>query len=123
MKLLQTSGFPIYKQIAAQFRDDIMEDRIEEGQYLPSIRSLANDLKVSVITTMKAYEELEQEGLVTAVQGKGFVVNSRTSEMVMEQYRRDIEDSVTKAVKTAKLAGLSKSELTDTVDLLWSENE
>jgi len=100
-----------------------MEDRIEEGQYLPSIRSLANDLKVSVITTMKAYEELEQEGLVTAVQGKGFVVNSRTSEMVMEQYRRDIEDSVTKAVKTAKLAGLSKSELTDTVDLLWSENE
>lgn len=123
MKLLQTSGVPIYKQIAAQFRDDIMEDRIEEGQYLPSIRSLANDLKVSVITTMKAYEELEQEGLVTAVQGKGFVVNSRTSEMVMEQYRRDIEDSVTKAVKTAKLAGLSKSELTDTVDLLWSENE
>jgi GntR family transcriptional regulator len=100
-----------------------MEDRIEEGQYLPSIRSLANDLKVSVITTMKAYEELEQEGLVTAVQGKGFVVNSRTSEMVMEQYRRDIEDSVTKAVKTSKLAGLSKSELTDTVDLLWSENE
>lgn len=123
MKLLQTSGVPIYKQIAAQFRDDIMEDRIEEGQYLPSIRSLANDLKVSVITTMKAYEELEQEGLVTAVQGKGFVVNSRTSEMVMEQYRRDIEDSVTKAVKTAKLADLSKSELTDTVDLLWSENE
>ncbi|MDY6323824.1 MAG: GntR family transcriptional regulator [Catonella sp.] len=123
MKLLQTSGVPIYKQIAAQFRDDIMEDRIEEGQYLPSIRSLANDLKVSVITTMKAYEELEQEGLVTAVQGKGFVVNSRTSEMVMEQYRRDIEDSVTKAVKTSKLAGLSKSELTDTVDLLWSENE
>ena len=60
MKLLQTSGVPIYKQIAAQFRDDIMEDRIEEGQYLPSIRSLANDLKVSVITTMKAYEELEQ---------------------------------------------------------------
>lgn len=123
MKLLQTSGVPIYKQIAAQFRNDIMEDRIEEGQYLPSIRSLANDLKVSVITTMKAYEELEQEGLVTAVQGKGFVVNSRTSEMVMEQYRRDIEDSVTKAVKTSKLAGLSKSELTDTVDLLWSENE
>ncbi len=123
MKLLQTSGVPIYKQIAAQFRDDIMEERIEEGQYLPSIRSLANDLKVSVITTMKAYEELEQEGLVTAVQGKGFVVNSRTSEMVMEQYRRDIEDSVTKAVKTSKLAGLSKSELTDTVDLLWSENE
>lgn len=123
MKLLQTSGVPIYKQIAAQFRDDIMEDRIEEGQYLPSIRSLANDLNVSVITTMKAYEELEQEGLVTAVQGKGFVVNSRTSEMVMEQYRRDIEDSVTKAVKTSKLAGLSKSELTDTVDLLWSENE
>jgi len=123
VKLLQTSGVPIYKQIAAQFRDDIMEDRIEEGQYLPSIRSLANDLKVSVITTMKAYEELEQEGLVTAVQGKGFVVNSRTSEMVMEQYRRDIEDSVTKAVKTSKLAGLSKSELTDTVDLLWSENE
>ena len=106
MKILQTSGVPIYRQIA---------------DYLPSIRSLAADLKVSVITTMKAYETLEEEGLVTAVQGKGFVVNARNSDMVMEQYRREVEKNLSVAVKKAKAAGISKTELEETIDVFWSE--
>ena len=72
MKILQNSDEPIYMQIANQFRTDILTGKFDQGEYLPSIRRLAKDLKISVITTMKAYEELAEEGLVTAVQGKGF---------------------------------------------------
>ena len=70
MKLLQNSGVPIYQQIAEQLKTDILAGKLKEGDYLPSIRGLAKDLKISVITTMKAYELLEAEGLVTAAQGK-----------------------------------------------------
>ena len=71
MKILQNSGVPIYQQIAEQFKADILAGKMKQGEYLPSIRGLAKDLRISVITTMKAYEELEQQGLSTAVQGKG----------------------------------------------------
>ena len=71
MKILQNSGVPIYQQIATQFQEDILSGKMKQGEYLPSIRGLAKDLRISVITTMKAYEELERQGLVTAVQGKG----------------------------------------------------
>ena len=67
MKILQNSGVPIYKQIAEQFESDILAGVYAQGEYLPSIRGLAKDLKISVITTMKAYELLEQKGLLTAV--------------------------------------------------------
>ena len=83
MKLLQNSGIPIYQQIADSFREDIMSGKLKQGEYLPSIRALARELKISVITTMKAYEQLESEGLVTAMQGKGFYVNSQDSDMVV----------------------------------------
>ena len=82
MKILQNSGEPIYQQIANQFRADILAGKFAQGEYLPSIRGLAKDLKISVITTMKAYEQLAEEGLVTAVQGKGFYVNAQDSEML-----------------------------------------
>lgn len=123
MKILQTSGVPIYRQIAAAFREDILGGKMKEGDYLPSIRALAAELKVSVITTMKAYETLEEEGLVTAVQGKGFVVNARDSDMVMEQYRREVEKNLIQAVKKAKVAGIAKKELKETIDLFWTEEE
>ena len=73
MRLSQNSGVPIYQQIADSFKSDILAGKYAQGEYLPSIRGLARDLKISVITTMKAYELLEQEGLVTAEQGKGFL--------------------------------------------------
>ena len=74
MKIFQNSGVPIYQQISEQFKEEILAGKLKQGEYLPSIRSLAKDLKISVITTMKAYEQLEAEGLVTGVQGKGFYV-------------------------------------------------
>ena len=118
MKLLQNSGVPIYQQIAEQFKADILEGRIKEGEYLPSIRALAKDLKISVITTMKAYEQLEAEGLATAVQGKGFYVNAQNSEMLREQHLRRVESSLLEAIQAAKIAGMTDRELMETLQAL-----
>ena len=118
MKLLQNSGVPIYQQIAEQFKADILEGRIKEGEYLPSIRALAKDLKISVITTMKAYEQLEAEGLATAVQGKGFYVNAQNSEMLKEQHLRRVESSLLEAIQAAKIAGMADRELIQTLQTL-----
>ena len=120
MKILQSSGIPIYQQIADSFRSDILEGRLTQGEYLPSIRGLAKDLKISVITTLKAYEQLEQEGLVTAVQGKGYYVNAQDTQMLIEQHRRKVEDALLSAIKSAKLAGMTGEELTQTLQTLLS---
>ena len=123
MKILQNSGEPIYQQIANQFRADILSGKFAQGEYLPSIRGLAKDLKISVITTMKAYEQLAEEGLVTAVQGKGFYVNAQDSEMLKEQHLRKVEESLTAAIAAAKIAGMSNTELVDTLQTLLSMDE
>ena len=111
MKLLQNSGVPIYQQIADQLKTDILAGKIVQGEYLPSIRGLAKDLKISVITTMKAYEQLEAEGLVTASPGKGYYVNAQDSEMLKEQHMRKIETALLDAIKSSKVAGVSSEEL------------
>ena len=123
MKILQNSGEPIYQQIANQFRADILAGKFAQGEYLPSLRGLAKDLKISVITTMKAYEQLAEEGLVTAVQGKGFYVNAQDSEMLKEQHLRKVEESLTAAIAAAKIAGMSNTELVDTLQTLLSMDE
>lgn len=123
MKILQNSGEPIYQQIANEFRADILAGKFAQGEYLPSIRGLAKDLKISVITTMKAYEQLAEEGLVTAVQGKGFYVNAQDSEMLKEQHLRKVEESLTAAIAAAKIAGMSNTELVDTLQTLLSMDE
>ena len=118
MQLKQNSGVPIYQQIADSFRTDILAGKYKQGEFLPSIRGLAKDLKISVITTMKAYEQLAQEGLVTAAQGKGFYVNAQDSEMIKEQDVRKVESSLNDAIEWAKIAGLSMDELRETLDTL-----
>ena len=118
MQLKQNSGLPIYQQIADSFRSDILAGKYKQGEFLPSIRGLAKDLKISVITTMKAYEQLAQEGLVTAAQGKGFYVNAQDSEMIKEQHLRKVESSLNDAIESAKIAGLSMDELRETLDTL-----
>ena len=118
MKLLQNSGVPIYQQIAEQLRADILAGKLKEGEYLPSIRGLAKDLRISVITTMKAYEQLAQEGLVTAVQGKGFYVNAQDSEMLKEQHLRKVEEALLEAVSAARIAGMTGQELQEVLRTL-----
>ena len=123
MQLKQNSGVPIYQQIADSFRTDILAGQYEQGEFLPSIRGLAKDLKISVITTMKAYEQLAEEGLVTAAQGKGFYVNAQDSEMIKEQHLRKVEDSLTSAIAAAKIAGLSSEELKEMLTALIEMDE
>lgn len=123
MKILQNSGEPIYQQIASQFEADILVGKYEQGEYLPSIRGLAKELKISVITTMKAYELLAEQGLVTAVQGKGFYVNAQDSEMLKEQHLRKVESALTEAIAAAKVAGMSEQELVNTLQTLLAMEE
>lgn len=123
MQLLQNSGVPIYQQIADSFKSDILTGKFKQGEYLPSIRGLARDLKISVITTMKAYEMLEAEGLVTAAQGKGFYVNAQDSEMLKEQHLRKVETALTEAILAAKIAGVSSEELKGMLEALLMMDE
>lgn len=123
MILSQNSGIPIYQQIADAFKADIMSGRLKQGEYLPSIRSLAKELRISVITTMKAYELLEAEGLVTGVQGKGFYVNAQDSEMLREQHLRKVEECLTEAMGAARIAGLSGKELQEMLRILLEQAE
>ena len=123
MKILQNSGVPLYQQIAEQFKTDILAGKYQQGEYLPSIRGLAKELKISVITTMKAYEQLEAEGLVTAVQGKGFYINAQDSEMLKEQHLRKVEEHLSNAIEAAKIAGLSEKELQETLKTLLAMQE
>lgn len=123
MKLLQNSGVPIYQQIAEQLKADILAGKLKEGEYLPSIRGLAKELKISVITTMKAYEQLETEGLVTAAQGKGFYVNAQNNEMLREQHLRKVESALMEAIQAAQIAGMAPGELEETLRTLLKMEE
>lgn len=123
MRILQNSGVPIYQQIAEQFKAGILAGKYKQGEYLPSIRGLAKELKISVITTMKAYEQLEAEGLVTAVQGKGYYVNAQDSEMLREQHLRKVEESLLEAITAARIAGITDRELMETLETLLNMEE
>lgn len=119
MKIYQNSNEPIYKQIASQLREQILSGQLKAGEPLPSIRVLAQNLKISVITTMKAYEELTAEGLVTATKGKGYFVNSQDEKMLAEQHMRQVEESLTEAINSARIAGLDVEVLCEILRTLW----
>ena len=109
--LSNTAGVPIYEQIAQQVRDAILTGQVEADEMLPSIRALARDLRVSVITTTRAYSDLVAEGFLANVPGKGYFVLPRDSELVREQVLREVEEHLDRAVERARLAQLSDEEL------------
>ena len=123
MKIYQNSNEPIYQQIAAQFREQILTGKLKAGDALPSIRGLAQDLKISVITTMKAYEELSSEGLVTASKGKGYYVNAQNEQMLKEQHMRQLEKNLSDAIYSARIAGIGLEEVEQTLETLWNIDE
>lgn len=108
--LSNTAGVPIYEQIAQQVRDAILTGQVEADEMLPSIRALARDLRVSVITTTRAYSDLVAEGFLANVPGKGYFVLPRDSELVREQVLREVEEHLDRAVERAHLAQLSDEE-------------
>lgn len=121
IKIQSKSGIPIYTQIAQQLKKEIIVGNLKAGEPLPSIRGLASDLKISVITTKRAYEELEQEGLVYSVPGKGFYVDDPDLAYLEEKKTLGVQEIVTDALKQCKAAGLSKEEVIDMVSILWEE--
>ena len=117
-----TSKQPIYEQIEEQIKEAILCDELKEGDLLPSIRQLARDLKISVITTTRAYTELELEGYIAVQQGRGCFVLPKNSEIVHEQLLRKIEESLLAAANTARAAKLSREDLIKILDFILAEN-
>ena len=115
------SELPIYAQIREQIKEQILNGQISEGTVLPSIRSLAKDVGVSVITTTRAYNDLEKEGFIATMQGKGSVVLSTDNNMLKEQFLIRIEQSIETAVESAKQVGMTKDEVKQIVDSFWNE--
>lgn len=121
LRIQSKSGVPIYEQIVVQMRELILKGILKEGEMLPSIRSLASDLKISVITTKRAYEELEREGFITTVPGKGCFVAPRNLELVRENALRQVEEYLQKAVECARLGGVTAGEVRETLEILYGE--
>ena len=117
------SGLPIYEQITMQIKQKILSGELAAGEALPSIRALAKDLRISVITTKRAYDELEREGLVCTVAGKGCFVAARNREWIREELLRQIETHLEKAAELAAQADVSGEELCEMLRALREENE
>ena len=118
-----SSSIPIYEQIKNQVINQIMEDELHEDEALPSIRSLAQDIKISVMTIKKAYDELEEEGYIVSRQGKGTFVAPKNVEMAKEKARKDIEFHIEKIVDIAKRQSISKQEIIDTFEIYYGSEE
>lgn len=113
------SELPIYAQIAAQIREQILDGRLLEGTTLPSIRKLAKEVGVSVITTTRAYSDLEQAGFIASIQGKGTVVLPQDNSRLRSQALQRIEAALAEAVSVARVMNLGRSELYDLLDAQW----
>ena len=105
------SDVPIYEQIEEQIRTQILEGETEENEQLPSIRQLARDLKISVITTTRVYNDLAEEGFIISVAGKGYFVAPRNNELLRERMLCDMEEALERAVSSGRNAGLSDDEI------------
>ena len=113
------SGIPIYEQIKEQIKAAIFSGELCEDDVLPSIRQLARDLKISVITTTRAYGDLEQEGFIANVQGKGCFVLPRNVELARENALHKMENGLIAAIAAAKAERITKDEVIERLDLLW----
>lgn len=114
------SSAPIYEQIAKQIKEGILNHALAPDEMLPSIRQLAKELQISVITTKRAYEELENEGLIYSVPQKGFFVSPSKVEILREKRLKLIEDTAAQLIKEGKAAGLSLDEVQTMIELLWA---
>lgn len=123
MKIIisNASPTPIYEQIKNSIVEQIRSEELREDEALPSIRNLAQDIRVSVLTVKKAYDELESEGYIISIQGKGTFVAPKSSSLVEENARMDIESYIEKAIDLAKRFAIDKKTLLELIDLLYGE--
>ena len=116
-----SSGRPIYEQITNQIKNLILSGDLKAGELLPSMRLLAKELRISVITTKRAYDDLERDGFITTVVGKGSFVSETNMELVREEQYRKIEGYLIKALDSAKKSGIKLEELHELLDMLYKE--
>ncbi|MCI8271004.1 MAG: GntR family transcriptional regulator [Erysipelotrichaceae bacterium] len=116
-----SSDKPIYEQITIQIKNLIMNDSLKEGDALPSMRVLAKELRISLITTKRAYEELERDGFIETVMGKGSFVAGRNKELIREESCRQMEELLGKAVDIAAANDISEEEMIEVLTLLYKE--
>lgn len=121
--LSNSTSLPIYEQIKEQIKAQILSGELAEGEKLPSLRRLAADLKISVLTTTRAYNELEAEGYITSQQGRGFFVMSSSSQLLREQLLKNVEAQLQGAIDAAEKAGMSREELLALLKLLMEVEE
>lgn len=114
-----SSGKPIYEQITMQIKEMIMNGTLREGDPLPSMRALAQQLRISVITTKRAYEELEREGYIESFTGKGSFVKGQSTNIIREKNYQKIEEYLTLAVEKAKLCSVGIDELTEILTIIY----
>lgn len=112
---------PIYEQITSQIKDLVMRGELKGGDMLPSMRALAKELHISVITTKRAYEELERDGFIHTLVGKGSFVADANMEMMKEEQYRKIEEILISGVRIAKRSGISCDELKDIIQMIYEE--
>lgn len=118
-----SSQDPIYQQIAEQIREQIIRGELEPGSALPSIRSLARELRISVITTKRAYEELEKDGFIETVGGKGSFVSGENKELLREKRLRMLEEKLGEIISESRVLRISPVELKKMLDLLYEEGD
>ena len=116
-----SSNIPIYEQIKEQIKNKIISNELKAGDLLPSIRSLAKDLRISVITTKNAYEELEREGYVETIPAKGTYVSNKNVELIREEQLQKVENLIDTAVSIAKISDISQKEIKDMIDIIYGE--
>ena len=116
-----TSMQPIYEQIEEQIKGMIMRGQMEQGEMLPSVRSLSKDLRISALTVKKAYDTLEQEGFIVTVHGKGSFVAGVNQNLLLEEQKKEVERDLDAAIRKGKSCGMDEEELRQLFDLLLEE--
>ena len=122
MIISNNSSVPIYEQIINNIKKDILENTLKENEVLPSVRNLSKDLKISFLTVKKAYDELERQGFIKTVQGKGSFVLPRNSELVREEQLKDIERHIEEIVKISRIAEIEKADIIDLLNSFFEED-
>ena len=116
-----TSMEPIYEQIMAQVKAEVIEGRMTAGDALPSVRALSRELKISALTVKKAYDNLETEGLVVTVHGKGSFIANTNQELLLEERRKELEKELEEAVRKARLGGLTEKEIRESFEIIMED--
>ena len=119
--LNHSSMVPIYEQLMEQIKSDIINSSLKEGEALPSVRSLAGELRISALTVKKAYDKLEEEGFVTTIHGKGTYVTASDKQLALEARQKEAEADFEKVIDRALAMGMSREDILETVTLLLEE--